>query len=73
MRTCSIKQQRSQLFANGGGGGARPPNVPTEKNNVYVTYMRERAKRASASEIYVFAGFEIHLHTLYNQYSGMPL
>ena len=31
-------------------GGARPPNVPTKK----VTYMRERAKRASASETYIF-------------------
>ena len=31
--------------------------------------MRERAKRASASEIYVFSGLKIHVHT-YNQCSG---
>ena len=30
----------------GGGGGARPPNVPTEKSNLYA--------RASASETYIF-------------------
>ena len=38
----------------GGGGGQDPPNVPTEKKNVYVVYMRERAKRMSASEIYMY-------------------
>ena len=34
-----------------------------KKNYEFVTYMRERAKRASASEIYVFSGLKIHLHT----------
>ena len=27
-----------------------------------VTYMRERAERASASEIYAFSGLKMHLH-----------
>ena len=31
----------------GGGGGARPPNVPTGEKNVHVTYMRERAPHVS--------------------------
>ena len=26
-----------------GGGGGETPNVPTEKNNVHITYMQERA------------------------------
>ena len=53
----------------GGGGGASPPNVPTEEKNVYVSYMHERA---SASEIYVFSGLKIHLHTYIQsmQWSG---
>ena len=35
----------------GGGGGKTPKCTDTEeKNHVHVTYMLERAKRASASE-----------------------
>ena len=54
-----------------GGGGARPPNVPTKKNHVHVTYTRERAKRASTSETYIFSGLKIHLHT-YIQSTAVP-
>ena len=47
----------------GGGGGQDPQMYRQEKlNHVYVTYMRERAKRASASEIYAFSGLKTHLH-----------
>ena len=55
----------AQLFGIGGGGGSSPPNVPTTTTKVHVTYMRERAKRASSSEIYrpIFSGLKIHLHT----------
>ena len=34
-----------------GGGGGKTPNCTDRKN---VTYMRERGKRASASETYMF-------------------
>ena len=57
----------------GGGGGQAPQMYRQKKTNhvhVYLTYMRERVKRASASEIYVFSGLKIHLHT-YNQCSGI--
>ena len=54
-----------------GGGGGMPPNVPTKiKNDVgyknYAMYMvraTERAKRVSASEIYVFSDLKINLYT----------
>ena len=46
-----------------GGGGASPPNVPTEekKNHVHVTYTRERAPQKQIG-LYIFPGFKIHLH-----------
>ena len=53
----------SFLLLGGGGGGKTPKCTDRTKNHVYVFYMRERAKRASASEIYVFSGLKIHLHS----------
>ena len=43
-------------------GGARPPNVPTKKN--HVLKLRERAKRASASNIYFQDSKYICIHTI---------
>ena len=36
----------------GGGGGQAPKCTDIKKNHIHVTYMHERAKRASASETY---------------------
>ena len=36
----------------GGGGGKPPKCTDIKKNHIHVTYMHERAKRASASETY---------------------
>ena len=47
-KVCVVTSVASFLVL--GGGGARPPNVPT-KNYII---LRERAKRASASETYIF-------------------
>ena len=53
-----------------GGGGEETPKC-TDKN--IIMYI-ERAKRASASEIYAFSGLKIHLHIyIYNQCSDMAL
>ena len=54
----------SFLLRGGGGGGGKTPKCTDRKNYVYVTYMRERTKRASASEIYAFSGLKIHLHNI---------
>ena len=70
---CAYKVIPSSIVASFlllGGGGARPPNVPTGKKNHVV---RERAKRASASEIYVFSGLKMHSAYIYNLCSGMAL
>ena len=40
-----------------GGGGARPPNVPTKI--IYVFILRERAPQK-----HIFSGLKIHLHTM---------
>ena len=58
-----------QLFGIGPPNVQAPPPPPqcTDRkiNHVHVTYMRERAKRASASDTYrpIFSGLKIHLHT----------
>ena len=49
----------------GGGGGARPSLCTDMKQKV--TYMRERAKRANASETYIFRSPNISAHS-YNQF-----
>ena len=56
----------ASFFVWGGGGGARPPNVPTED---IITYIRERANRASASETYIFRSQNTSAHTI----SAVPL
>ena len=56
----------ASLLVLGGGGGARPPNVPTKI--IYVLILRERAKRASASETYIFRTQNTSVYNvIYNQ------
>ena len=52
------------VFVRGGGGGARPPNVPTQI--IYVLILRERA----APQKHLFSGLKLHLHnyTMLNDY-----
>ena len=45
------------LVWGGGGGSARPPNVPTKI--IYVLIFRERAPQK-----HIFSGLKIHLHTM---------
>ena len=48
-----------------GGGGARSPNVPTEKkNHVHATYYA-RASEANERFRNIFSGLKIHLHYAY--------
>ena len=47
----------SHLFAI---WGQSPKCTDKKYNNVFVIYMHEREKRASASEIYVFSDLKIH-------------
>ena len=51
------QQWRSQLF--GMGGGDPKCTYWKKKDSLHVTYMRERAKRASASDTYIFSGLKI--------------
>ena len=44
------------------GGGASPPNVPTEKNHVHVTYMPERASQKHIG-LYIQVLAYICMHT----------
>ena len=46
------------------GGNPPPPHVPIKRFTLYVTYMRERAKRESASETLYFqvSKYLLHLH-----------
>ena len=50
---CSV----ASFLVWGGGGGARPPNVPTKI--IYVLILRERAPQK-----HIFSGLKIHLHTM---------
>ena len=60
----------SFFFGGGGqiGGGGQAPQMYRQKK--IATYMRERAKRASASKTCIVSGLKIHLHT-YNQCSSL--
>ena len=50
MTVINVKQKRGQLFGMGGGGN---PQMYRQKNCNFIN-MQERAKRASASETYIF-------------------
>ena len=74
---CQLRSQNFGMEARspiwGGGGEARSPICTDSiKKHVHVTYMRERAKRVSASETYIFSGL-IKIYTpayIYNQCSS---
>ena len=61
-------QQRSQLFAIEGGGGTRPPNVPTEEKNHYVTQCA--SERAPQKYMYFQVSKCICMHIQSMQWYG---
>ena len=64
----------SFLLLGGGGGGQDPQMYRQKKNKSCIKKLCNLYARASASEIYVFSGVQIHLHVLIcNQCSGMAL
>ena len=68
---CVLQSSSVASFLVWGGGGQDPQMYrQKKKNHVHVTYMRERAKRASASETYTFSGLKI-LHA--NTINAVPL
>ena len=60
-----------------GGGGGKTLKCPDRKNNnihVRVIYMRERAKRVSASETYLYVYiYLLHLYTYMYTINAVPI